>query len=180
MFAWARSSLRINFSKRKLLGLVLVVFAAMLFRLILGSTSFSFPHLRGKVFVVTGADTSLGREIASSLLEQNATLVVSCLKLRDCEREAKQLSRYHPLSTIYPVEADFTSFESISLFAGEIRSLRLSIHSIVLYTDAYHGMFNFKTTDGINSFYGEWNQNLVSKWLFMHSLQLSAMLQRFD
>jgi NAD(P)-dependent dehydrogenase (short-subunit alcohol dehydrogenase family) len=57
-------------------------------------------ELTGRVAIVTGGSRGLGTAIARGLAEQGAKVVISSRKQQDLDREAENINRDHPGSTI--------------------------------------------------------------------------------
>lgn len=141
----------------------IVILVALFVKLIWGHNPIGFSSFRNDVVIVTGCDTSIGRQITQSFLDQNATVIMTCAKKNTCDKAASWLAGKYPKASLHSLELDPTSAKSIATFSKDVKSLRLPVHSWVMYTDAYHGFFNFYTEDGINSLYGKCLVTLVEK-----------------
>lgn len=80
-------------------------------------TTASIPDQRGRVAVVTGANTGLGRETAAALAERGASVV---LAVRDAAKGARAASAMTGDVTVQ--ELDLTSLASVRAAAAALRS----------------------------------------------------------
>ncbi|BCK57185.1 oxidoreductase [Nocardia wallacei] len=84
-------------------------------------TEADMPDQRGRVAVVTGANTGIGYETARALAARGATVLLAC---RDPERAADAARRIRaaaPGATVETVRLDLGSLESVRTAAAEIR-----------------------------------------------------------
>ncbi|MER5455224.1 SDR family NAD(P)-dependent oxidoreductase [Micromonospora sp. NPDC002389] len=80
-------------------------------------TTANIPDQRGRVAVVTGANTGLGYETAKALAERGASVV---LAVRDVEKGEQAAARMTGDVTVQAL--DLTSLDSVRTAAGELRS----------------------------------------------------------
>src|ERR1051325_7022089 len=80
-------------------------------------TTKSIPDQRGRVAVVTGANTGLGYETAKALAERGASVV---LAVRDVERGERAAARMTGDVTVQAL--DLASLESVRTAAAALRS----------------------------------------------------------
>jgi NAD(P)-dependent dehydrogenase (short-subunit alcohol dehydrogenase family) len=85
-------------------------------------TAADVPDQRGRVAVVTGANTGLGYETAKVLAERGATVVLACRDLQKAEQAAARIGEAAPGAEVTTVELDLASFASIRRAAAEIGS----------------------------------------------------------
>ncbi len=101
----------------------------------------------GKVFVITGATSGLGKEAARVLAGKNAKVVLAVRNLQKGENVAESIRKTYPLSTVEIQKLDLTSLESIRDFAD--RFLREHDRLDVLINNAGIMMCPYsKTMDG--------------------------------
>ena len=133
----------------------IVLLFALFMKLIWVKSPISFSITRSDAVVVTGCDSSIGFQIAHTLVKKNATVVMTCAEKRACDKAATWLTNRYPNAVLHSLELNPNSGKSIESFASSLKYLGLPLHSWIMYTDAYHGFFNFNTEDGINSLYGK-------------------------
>uniref|UniRef100_A0A182UE62 Uncharacterized protein n=1 Tax=Anopheles melas TaxID=34690 RepID=A0A182UE62_9DIPT len=79
--------------------------------------------LRGKTFVITGANTGLGYETTKALIRRQATVVMACRNLAKANEAIgkihTELGAVAP-DALIPMELDLASFRSIRSFAQEL------------------------------------------------------------
>ncbi|EAA11306.4 AGAP006530-PA [Anopheles gambiae str. PEST] len=79
--------------------------------------------LRGKTFVITGANTGLGYETTKALVRRQATVVMACRNLTKANEAIgkihTELGAVAP-GALIPMELDLASFRSIRSFAREL------------------------------------------------------------
>ena len=84
------------------------------------------PDQKGRVAVVTGANTGLGFETARALAERGATVV---LAVRDVEKGKRAAARMTGNLTVQ--ELDLTSLESVRAAAAELHAAHSRIDLLV-------------------------------------------------
>merc|ERR1712086_801195 len=80
---------------------------------------FQSTDLMGKIALVTGADTGIGKEIARALAARNATVVMAVRKLASAQAAAADIKKDVPLANIVIPEVgiDLSSFNLTRKFA---------------------------------------------------------------
>ena len=88
------------------------------------------PDMNGKVAVVTGANSGLGREVALQLVVANATVVLACRDADKCSSTSDELHRVAsdalaPATAIVPIPAslDLDDLSSVSSFERDLGGL---------------------------------------------------------
>ncbi|WP_198655277.1 SDR family NAD(P)-dependent oxidoreductase [Streptomyces geranii] len=89
-------------------------------------TERDIPELKGRVAVVTGANTGLGFETARALAEHGATVV---LAVRDVEKGRQAAARMAGDVTVQ--QLDLTSLESIRAAAADLRGTHTAIDLLI-------------------------------------------------
>uniref|UniRef100_A0A7S0BNV8 Protochlorophyllide reductase n=1 Tax=Rhodosorus marinus TaxID=101924 RepID=A0A7S0BNV8_9RHOD len=89
----------------------------------MGWTAEDIPDLSGKVAVVTGANTGLGKEITARLAEHNGTVVMACRTASKAEEAKKEiLAEIGEGKRLDVMKLDVSSLESVRSFAVEFSS----------------------------------------------------------
>ena len=104
-----------------------------------------FPSLKGKVAVITGANTGLGFESARQLLTLGLShLVIAVRSVEKGKAAASELGRANPAATIDVWDLDMESYASIQAFVRECISELSHIDYTIL--NAGISMSKFSTT----------------------------------
>lgn len=81
----------------------------------------NFGSLKGKIFIVTGANTGLGYETARALAKRGATVVMACRNLEKANDAIKKIREETKDGELVAIELDLASFDSIKKFAAIIK-----------------------------------------------------------
>ncbi len=74
------------------------------------------PAQRGKVVVVTGANSGLGYEATKTFAEKGATVVLACRSVEKGERAVREIQQSVPDADLDVRECDLASLESVRVF----------------------------------------------------------------
>lgn len=77
--------------------------------------------LKGKVFVITGANTGLGYETTKALVKRHATVIMACRSLERANIALAQIRLDTTNGTMIPMELDLSSFDSIRMFVTKLK-----------------------------------------------------------
>ncbi|CRL05075.1 CLUMA_CG018080, isoform A [Clunio marinus] len=77
--------------------------------------------LRGKVFIVTGANTGLGYETTKALAARGATVIMACRNMDKAKEAIEKIRLETKEGELIPLELDLASFDSIRKFANVIK-----------------------------------------------------------
>ncbi|XP_055609932.1 retinol dehydrogenase 12-like isoform X1 [Uranotaenia lowii] len=78
--------------------------------------------LKGKLFIITGANTGLGYEATKSLTARQATTIMACRNLSKANEAISRIRQETRNGELIPMELDLSSFDSIKKFASEIKT----------------------------------------------------------
>ncbi|MFL6238211.1 MAG: SDR family oxidoreductase [Actinomycetes bacterium] len=111
------------------------------------------PDQSGKVIVITGATSGIGRETAIALAGAGATVVIASRNPAKLDAVVKQVRREAGSQDVHPQELDLGSFASIRAAAEELRAQRPRIHVLVNNAGVYLSQRRV-TTDGFEMTFG--------------------------
>jgi len=80
----------------------------------------NIPDLKGKVIIITGATSGLGKEAAKILAQKNATVIMAVRNTQKAEPIVQQIKKQHPNAQIDIREIDLSSLASVKLFANDV------------------------------------------------------------
>jgi NAD(P)-dependent dehydrogenase (short-subunit alcohol dehydrogenase family) len=78
--------------------------------------------LKGKIFIITGANTGLGYETALALTKRQATVIMACRSLDRANEAKDKIRRETNEGTVIVLRLDLASFESIRAFVTKIKT----------------------------------------------------------
>lgn len=77
--------------------------------------------MKGKLFIITGANTGLGFETAKALAKRGATVIMACRNMEKAGEAIKKIREVTKDGELIPLELDLASFESIKKFCNIIK-----------------------------------------------------------
>lgn len=95
----------------------------VLFRDLMQGEKFRNPvKAEGKIIIVTGSNTGIGRETALELARRQATVYLACRDLQKCEETRKSIILETRNKKVYCRELDLASFQSIKNFVKKFKA----------------------------------------------------------
>ncbi|EDV36906.1 uncharacterized protein Dana_GF13188 [Drosophila ananassae] len=85
----------------------------------------------GKVVIVTGANTGIGKETVRELAKRNATVYMACRNLKKCEEARKEIVLETKNPNIYCRQCDLASQESIRHFVAAYKREQTKLHILI-------------------------------------------------
>lgn len=82
----------------------------------------------GKVIIVTGSNTGIGRETAFELARRKATVYLACRDMQKCEETRKTIILETRNKNVYCRELDLASFKSIKNFVKNFKAEQVDEH----------------------------------------------------
>jgi NAD(P)-dependent dehydrogenase (short-subunit alcohol dehydrogenase family) len=76
--------------------------------------------LNGKVIIITGATSGLGKEATQVLAEKNATIIMAVRNVSKAETIKNEILKQHPKANIETLQLDLSSLDSIKQFSNEV------------------------------------------------------------
>lgn len=87
--------------------------------------------LKGKLFIITGANTGLGYETTKALTTRQATTIMACRNISKAHEAICRIREETSEGQLIPMELDLASFKSIRNFAEEIKAKYPSVYCLV-------------------------------------------------
>lgn len=115
-------------------------------------TEADIPDQRGRVAVVTGANTGIGYETARALAARGATVVLACRNAERAADAARRIGAAAPGAVVDTARLDLGSLESVRAAAADIRSRHDRID--LLINNAGVTGLDGHTADGIEIQFG--------------------------
>ncbi|XP_017108085.2 retinol dehydrogenase 13 isoform X1 [Drosophila bipectinata] len=85
----------------------------------------------GKVIIVTGANTGIGKETVRELARRNATVYMACRNLKKCEEARQEIVLETKNPHVYCRECDLASQESIRNFVAAYKREQTKLHILI-------------------------------------------------
>ncbi|XP_017132780.1 retinol dehydrogenase 11 isoform X2 [Drosophila elegans] len=85
----------------------------------------------GKVAIVTGGNTGLGRETVMELARRGATVYMACRSKEKGERARKEIVRKTGNPNVFSRECDLSSLDSIRQFAADFKKEQSELHVLI-------------------------------------------------
>jgi NAD(P)-dependent dehydrogenase (short-subunit alcohol dehydrogenase family) len=80
----------------------------------------SIPDLKGKIIIITGATSGLGKEAAKIFVEKDATVIMPVRNIEKAESVREEILKLNPNAKLDIRNLDLSSLSSIKLFSEEI------------------------------------------------------------
>lgn len=110
-------------------------------------TEQNIPSLKGKVVIVTGANSGLGLETSAELAKAGATVVMACRDPKRAESALAEVQRRAPKSKVVPMALDLADLKSIRAFATAFKRKHKKLDILCNNAGVMHLPFQ-KTADG--------------------------------
>lgn len=88
-------------------------------------------EVAGKVFVVTGANSGIGREIVRDLAKKKGRVYMACRNMDKCEEERSEIVLETRNKFVYCRKCDLASFSSIREFAANLLAKEPKVDALI-------------------------------------------------
>ena len=107
-------------------------------------------RLDGKVVVITGANTGIGKETALQISQRGAKIYIACRDLKKANQAIDDIKKTNPTADITALALDLSSFQSVRDFVKEL-SARESVIDILINNAGVAVFKESKTDDGFET-----------------------------
>lgn len=114
-----------------LVGVALIPVALLLRRIAAGGRCDHVRDLRGKVTVVTGANTGLGKCTAERLAALGSHVILACRSVEKAEQAVADIKKATGNENVEAMKLDLSSFKSVRQFAEEFQRRKLNCDILV-------------------------------------------------
>ncbi|CAG2059097.1 unnamed protein product [Timema podura] len=115
----------------------------------------SISSLQGKVFLVTGANSGIGKETVRNLARRKARIIMACRDMNNAKSAIEEIRRDVASGELIPMHLDLSSLSSVRQFAEEVLKDFPQIHVLINNAGVYVPVQeNRKTKDGFEIHFG--------------------------
>src|SRR3569623_976626 len=111
-------------------------------------TQLDIPSLKGKVAIVTGANSGLGLETSAELAKAGATVIMACRDPKRAEGALADVRRRAPKAKVSTMALDLADLKSIRAFACAFKRKHRKLHILCNNAGVMHLPYQ-KTRDGV-------------------------------
>lgn len=112
-------------------------------------------NLKDKVFLVTGANSGIGKETVKELIKRNARVIMACRNIDNANNTIKEIRRNIHTGEMIPMEIDLSSLSSIRKFCYNVLKEFKQIHGLINNAGVYVPLNNHAlTNDGFEIHFG--------------------------
>lgn len=104
-------------------------------------------NLQGRVFIVTGANSGIGKETVKELAKRRATVVLACRNLQNARIAISEIRAQTSTGELVPMRLNLASFSSIKEFATEVMKNFPQIHVLINNAGVYVPLKEQASTD---------------------------------
>lgn len=126
-----------KFSYAELVLYILEYLYERFHRLVRGAEPFDEEYVEGKVVVVTGANSGLGKVAATEFAKRGCTVVMACRSLEQGKIAMEEIQKQTNSETVLLKQLDLADLQSVRKFAGEMTKEFPAIHILVNNAGVY-------------------------------------------
>lgn len=111
--------------------------------------------LEGRVFLVTGANSGIGKETVRELAKRKATIIMACRDVQNARNAIAEIRSQTAFGELIPMELDLSSLASIRSFVQEVLKSFPVIHVLINNAGVYASLKEHALTkDGFEIHFG--------------------------
>ncbi|XP_063233744.1 retinol dehydrogenase 12-like isoform X2 [Bacillus rossius redtenbacheri] len=115
----------------------------------------SQSSLQDKVFIVTGANSGIGKETARGLVKRKARVIMACRDLSSARNAIEDIRHETSSGELIPIHLDLSSLMSVREFVSEVLKEFPKIHVLINNAGVYIPVEkNCKTKEGFEIHFG--------------------------
>lgn len=103
--------------------------------------------MKGRLCIITGANTGIGYHTAKQLAQKGATVVLVCRDQEKAETAQKEIKQATGSHSVYRMHCDLNNMHSIDSFTNEFQSRFTCLHVLINNAGAIHNTRQ-ETTEG--------------------------------
>ncbi|XP_017107897.2 retinol dehydrogenase 12-like [Drosophila bipectinata] len=92
----------------------------------------------GKVFIITGANTGIGKETALEIAKRGGTVYLACRNMNRCEKARQEIILESNNQNVFARELDLSSLESIRKFAAGFKREQKQLNVLINNAGVMH------------------------------------------
>ncbi|KZC04060.1 PREDICTED: retinol dehydrogenase 11-like [Dufourea novaeangliae] len=97
----------------------------------------NMDSLHGRVFIVTGANSGIGKETVKELAQRKATVIIACRNLQSAQDTVTDIRSKISTGELVPMQLNLASLTSIKEFAMEVMKNFTQIHVLINNAGVY-------------------------------------------
>jgi len=129
--------------------------------------------LEGKVIIITGSNSGIGKATAKELAKLKARIIMACRSKERAEEAIREIKKETNNQNIEFMQLDLCSLNSVRKFANDFREMKIPCHVLINNAGVFYFGSHFigtsptKTEDGFNV---QWISNYLGHFLLTHLL----------
>lgn len=115
----------------------------------------STENLNGRIFIVTGANSGIGKETAKALSKRKAKVIMACRNMQNARKAIAEIRTEVTSGELVPMELDLSSLQSVRDFAAQVSQDFPEIHVLINNAGVYVPLKEHAfTNDGFEVHFG--------------------------
>lgn len=89
------------------------------------------PSQRGKIAIVTGANSGIGYEVTLGLIKKGFEVIMACRNIKKAEEAKVKILQQYPAAKINLMKIDTSSLKEVKKFADQFKSQYQNLHLLI-------------------------------------------------